>query len=26
VVYGIVADARTVEIVHIDRRSDVDRR
>lgn len=26
VIYGIVEDARTVEIVHIDRRSDVYRR
>jgi mRNA-degrading endonuclease RelE of RelBE toxin-antitoxin system len=26
VIYGIVEDARTVEIVHVDRRSDVYRR
>jgi mRNA interferase RelE/StbE len=26
VIYGVVEDARTVEIVHIDRRSDVYRR
>jgi hypothetical protein len=26
VIYGVVEDARTVEIVHLDRRSDVYRR